>query len=53
MKGLITWKQWPIAAWLGTAKAKQRVVDVLHAAKPINAWLDKNVGPTTMSMERR
>ncbi|MEY2423699.1 MAG: hypothetical protein QOI95_3766 [Acidimicrobiaceae bacterium] len=53
MKGLITWKQWPIAAWLGTAKAKQRVVDVLHAAKPINAWLDKHVGPTTMSMERR
>jgi uncharacterized protein (TIGR02453 family) len=53
MKGMITWKQWPIAAWLGTAKAKQRVVDVLHAAKPINAWLDKNVGPTTMSMERR
>ena len=53
MKGLITWKQWPVAAWLGTAKAKQRIVDVLHAAKPINAWLDKNVGPTTMSMERR
>jgi uncharacterized protein (TIGR02453 family) len=53
MKGLITWKQWPIAAWLGTAKAKQRIVDVLHAAKPINAWLDKNVGQTTMSMERR
>jgi uncharacterized protein (TIGR02453 family) len=53
MKGLITWKQWPIAAWLGTAKAKQRVIDVLHAAKPINAWLDKNVGQTTMSMERR
>jgi uncharacterized protein (TIGR02453 family) len=53
MKGMITWKQWPIAAWLGTAKAKQRVVDVLHAAKPINAWLDKNVGQTTMSIERR
>lgn len=53
MKGLITWKQWPVAAWLRTAKAKDRIVEVLHAAKPINAWLDKNVGPTTMSMERR
>jgi uncharacterized protein (TIGR02453 family) len=53
MKGLITWKQWPIAKWLGTPKAKDRVVDVLHAAKPVNAWLDKHVGPTTMSMERR
>ena len=53
MKGLITWKQWPIAAWMGTAKAKGRIVDVLHAAKPINAWLDKHVGQTEMSMERR
>ena len=53
MKGLITWKQWPIAKWVGTAKAKDRIVEVLHAAKPINAWLDKHVGPTTMSMERR
>ena len=53
MKGMITWKQWPIASWVGTAKAKDRILEVLHAAKPINAWLDKHVGPTTMSMERR
>ena len=53
MKGLITWKQWPVGAWLRTAKAKDRIVDVLHAAKPVNAWLDKHVGATTMSMERR
>src|SRR4051812_23562779 len=52
MKGMITWKQWPPAAWMGTAKAKERVVDALHAAKPINVWLDKHVGPTSMSMER-
>jgi uncharacterized protein (TIGR02453 family) len=52
MKGMTTWKQWPIAAWVGTAKAKHRIVEVLHAAKPINAWLDKHVGPTTMSTER-
>ena len=53
MKGLITWKQWPVAAWVRTAKAKDRIVEVLHAAKPVNAWLDKHVGVTTMSMERR
>ena len=53
MKGLITWKQWPVGAWLRTAKAKDRIVDVLHAAKPVNAWLDKHVGATTVSMERR
>ena len=45
-KGLITWKQWPVAAWLGTAQAKKRVVDVLVAAKPLTAWLDKHVGPS-------
>jgi uncharacterized protein (TIGR02453 family) len=45
-KGLITWKQWPVAAWLGTAQAKKRITDVFTAAKPINNWLDKNVGPS-------
>ncbi|MEY2449889.1 MAG: hypothetical protein QOH79_3365 [Acidimicrobiaceae bacterium] len=53
MKGMITWKQWPIAAWVGTAKAKQRIVDVLHAAKPINAWLDKHVGPSLVQRDGR
>jgi hypothetical protein len=31
---------------MGTAKAKQRVVDFLLAARPLNAWLDTNVGPS-------
>jgi uncharacterized protein (TIGR02453 family) len=52
-KGLICWKQWPVAAWLGTAKAKTRVVEFLHDAKPLNSWLEKNVGPTTMEMAHR
>jgi uncharacterized protein (TIGR02453 family) len=46
-KGLIAWKEWPVAAWMGTAKAKQRVVDFLEAARPLIAWLDTNVGPST------
>jgi uncharacterized protein (TIGR02453 family) len=45
-KGLIAWKQWPVAAWMGTAKAKQRVIDFLEAARPLTAWLDTNVGPS-------
>jgi uncharacterized protein (TIGR02453 family) len=45
-KGLITWKQWPVGAWLGTRKAKQRVVDFLHASQPLNQWLEKRVGPS-------
>jgi uncharacterized protein (TIGR02453 family) len=45
-KGLIAWKQWPVAAWMGTAKAKQRVIDFLVAARPLNEWLETNVGPS-------
>jgi hypothetical protein len=48
MKGLISWRQWPAGAWLGTAKAKDRIVEFLHAAKPMNAWLDRNVGASSL-----
>lgn len=47
-KGLITWKQWPVGAWLGSAKAKQRVVEFLRTSKPIMQWLETNVGPSSM-----
>ena len=46
-KGLIAWKEWPVAAWMGTAKAKQRLVDFYVAARPLTNWLDINVGPST------
>jgi uncharacterized protein (TIGR02453 family) len=45
-KGLIAWREWPVAAWMGTAKAKQRVVDFLVGARPLTGWLDKHVGPS-------
>jgi uncharacterized protein (TIGR02453 family) len=48
-KGLIAWKEWPVGAWLGTAQAKKRIVDLLHAARPMNAWLDKYVGPSELT----
>jgi uncharacterized protein (TIGR02453 family) len=48
-KGLITWKQWPAGAWLGTAKAKTRVLDFLRASKPIVAWLEAHVGGSSMA----
>ena len=47
-KGLVASKMWPAAAWLGTAGARTRVVEVLRAATPLNSWLDDNVGPSTM-----
>lgn len=52
-KGLIAWKDWAPGAWLGTAKAKQRVVDVLRAARPLCQWLDDHVGPSTLTPEPR
>jgi len=48
LKGLICWKEWPVAPWLATAKAKTRVVDVLRAAVPIVGWLDAHVGASTL-----
>jgi uncharacterized protein (TIGR02453 family) len=44
-KGLVAWKQWPVAAWLGTRAAKKRVAGVLTATQPLCAWLDTHVGP--------
>jgi uncharacterized protein (TIGR02453 family) len=46
-KGLIAWKQWPAGAWLGTRRAKDRVVGFLEASRPLTAWLRANVGDST------
>jgi uncharacterized protein (TIGR02453 family) len=48
-KGLVAWKQWPPAAWLGTAAAKKRLVEFLHTAQPLHDWLTEQVGPTTLA----
>lgn len=52
-KGLISWKHWPVGAWLGTRKAKDRVVEFLRASRPLNAWLEKRVGPSELEEDRR
>jgi uncharacterized protein (TIGR02453 family) len=46
MKGLVTWKQWPVEPWLGTAEAKDKVADVLRTSAPLAEWLDLHVGAT-------
>ena len=43
-RGLFAWQSWPVGAWLGTAAAKKRVVDMLRAAQPLQTWLDDRVG---------
>jgi uncharacterized protein (TIGR02453 family) len=44
-KGLICWQQWPVAPWLGTARARDRVASFLRTAAPLHHWLDEQVGP--------
>lgn len=53
IKGITAWKSFPVAAWLGTAKAKDNVAKFFRDAKPLNTWLDKHVGPTTQTEARR
>jgi uncharacterized protein (TIGR02453 family) len=43
-KGLIAWRHWAPAAWLGTAQAKKRLVEFLRASAPLNHWLAEHVG---------
>ena len=43
-KGIAMMKSWPTAAWLGTRKAKERVVTTLRAGVPLNDWLARHVG---------
>jgi uncharacterized protein (TIGR02453 family) len=52
-QGIVTWKEWPVGAWLGTRRAKSRIAEFLEASKPLNAWLNANVGPSTMPERRR
>ena len=43
-KGIVAWREWPAGAWLGSAKAKDRVVELFRTAEPLNVWLASHVG---------
>ncbi len=43
LKGIAMMRSWPVGAWLGTAKAKDRVVTTLRAGVPLNEWLTRFV----------
>jgi len=53
MKGLVTWKQWPVEPWLATATAKDKVVGVLRASVPLAQWLDTHVGASEAEFPSR
>jgi uncharacterized protein (TIGR02453 family) len=52
-KGLVAWRDWPAGAWLGTRRAKDRVVEFLRASAPLNGWLRTYVGASTGTERRR
>jgi uncharacterized protein (TIGR02453 family) len=52
-KGLVTWREWPVGAWLGTKQAKDRIVGFLADAAPISSWLTKHVGDSELDDTRR
>ena len=46
-KGLTTWKEWPPAPWLGTAAAKDRLVEFLRRSRTLREWLATHVGASS------
>jgi uncharacterized protein (TIGR02453 family) len=47
-KGLMGSRTWEPAAWMHTARARERVVGVWRGLADLNAWLDTHVGPSTL-----
>ena len=39
-KGLIAWHEWPVGAWLGTKRAKDRVIAFFEASEPARCLAD-------------
>lgn len=45
-KGMIAGRQFGAPPWLHTPQAKAHIVESWEAATPLNAWLDRHVGPS-------
>ena len=52
-KGLAAYREWPVEPWLATPAAADRVRDFLAATKPLDSWLDDNVGDSEAPPARR
>jgi uncharacterized protein (TIGR02453 family) len=48
-KGLTMGRAFPVAKWMSTPNALDRIRGVWDDAKPMNTWLDRNVGPSTLA----
>lgn len=50
-KGAIIGASFGTPAWIHTRKAKDRIEALWAAADPLNAWLERNVGPSELAPE--
>jgi uncharacterized protein (TIGR02453 family) len=41
-KGFAAWREWPVAAWLGTAKARRHLEEFFTTTQPLADWLGKH-----------
>ena len=48
MKGIHVGRDFSTPKWLHTAGARDRILKTWRDAAPVNRWLDRNVGPSTM-----
>ena len=48
MKGLTAGKTFPVARWMHTPSAEQRIVSIWSECAPMNDWLACHVGPSTL-----
>lgn len=52
-RGLIAWQEWPVADWVATAAAKDRILASLETSAPLRDWLRQKVGDTEVGRHRR
>lgn len=53
LKGLVMARTFPKAKWQSTAKALDRITGVWRDAAPMCAWIDANIGPSTLPPPER
>jgi uncharacterized protein (TIGR02453 family) len=49
LKGLTMGRAHPVAKWMHTGKARDRILAVWSDAKPMNDWLGRHVGPSELA----
>ena len=49
MKGLHVGRTFGAPKWLHTAASSERIIAAWRDAAPVNRWLDRNVGPSTLA----